>query len=276
VKGLTLPHPISSDMSVMRVSLLPGLLNALSYNQKRQQSNIKLFESGLVFIPNDAEKTGVSQIPMIGGVLCGNSHEEHWGIANRALDFFDAKAMCEQLITLSAQSDEFEFVPYAEIDATFANQAVYHPGQCAAILFGGKPIGLVGAIHPSHKKLLGISSKVYAFELQVEALATRKLPTAKLISKYPINRRDIAVTLKESVETGKLLKSIEKIGISELVDLNLFDIYQGEGIEPGYKSLAISIWLQSTEKTLEDLEIQKSVDKVVRHLQDHFSATLRD
>jgi len=117
---------------------------------------------------------------------------------------------------------------------------------------------------------------VYAFELQVEALATRKLPTAKLISKYPINRRDIAVTVKESVEMGKLLKSIEKIGISELVDLNLFDIYQGEGIDPGYKSLAISIWLQSTEKTLEDLEIQKSVDSVVRHLQDHFSATLRD
>jgi phenylalanyl-tRNA synthetase beta chain len=276
LEGLTLPHPISSDMSVMRVSLLPGLLASLSYNQKRQQSNIKLFESGLVFIPSDTEKTGVSQIPMIGGVLCGNSHDEHWGIGNNALDFFDAKAMCEQLINVSATAEDFEFVPYAQVTSILGEQSAYHPGQCAAILYRGEPVGLVGAIHPQHKKLLGLSSKVYAFEIQTDALASRKLPTAKLISKYPINRRDIAVTIKESVEIGKLLKSIEKIGISELVDLNLFDIYQGDGIEPGCKSLAISIWLQSTEKTLEDVEIQKSVDIVIRHLQEHFSATLRD
>jgi phenylalanyl-tRNA synthetase beta chain len=102
------------------------------------------------------------------------------------------------------------------------------------------------------------------------------LPLASTISKYPINRRDIAVTVNEQVETGKLLKSIEKIGISDLVGINLFDVYQGQGIEPGYKSLAISIWLQSTEKTLEDSDIQNSVDIVVRHLQEHFSATLRD
>ncbi|MBT1449749.1 phenylalanine--tRNA ligase subunit beta [Glaciecola sp. XM2] len=277
LEGLALPHPISSDMSVMRVSLLPGLLSALSYNQKRQQSNIKLFESGLIFTPSQQEKTGVLQVPMIGGVLCGNSHDEHWGIANRPLDFFDAKAMCEQLIAINGQSDMFEFVPFNELDddATFAQDA-YHPGQSAAILSNGSVIGSIGAIHPKHQKALGLSGKVFGFEVQITALNARILPLAGVISKYPINRRDVAISVKESVQTGKLLKSIEKIGISELVDLNLFDIYQGQGIEPGYKSLAISVWLQSTEKTLEDVEIQKSVDTVITHLQDQFGATLRD
>jgi phenylalanyl-tRNA synthetase beta chain len=268
LEGLTLPHPISCDMSVMRVSLLPGLLGALSYNQKRQQLNIKLFETGLVFIPDAQEKTGVKQIPMVGGVLTGNTHDEHWGIENTAIDFFDAKAVCEKLLSFTGKANAFEFVR--------ANHVAYHPGQCADIVLDGKVVGVLGAVHPQHAKRLGFSAKVFAFELAQEAIAEKDLPWAGVISKYPINRRDIAVTVSEDLEIGKLLKSIEKIGISDLVDLNLFDVYQGQGIEPGYKSLAISIWLQSVEKTLEDSDIQNSVDIVVRHLQDQFSATLRD
>jgi phenylalanyl-tRNA synthetase beta chain len=268
VVGLTLPNPISSDMSVMRVSLLPGLLNALSYNQKRQQSNIKLFETGLIFKPDPEQATGVEQIPMIGGVLTGNTHDEHWSIASTGIDFFDAKASCERLLEFTGAAEEFEFVQ--------TSHAAYHPGQCANILHQGEKVGIVGALHPQHAKPLGFSGKVFAFELAIAAISARKLPWAAPVSKYPVNRRDIAMTVNEALETGKLLKSIEKIGISELVGLNLFDVYQGKGIEPGYKSLAISVWLQSTEKTLEDSDIQKSVDIVVRHLQDQFSATLRD
>jgi phenylalanyl-tRNA synthetase beta chain len=102
------------------------------------------------------------------------------------------------------------------------------------------------------------------------------LPWIKAISKFPVNRRDIAVTVKETVDTGKLLKSIEKLGVTDLIDLNLFDVYKGKGIEPGYKSLALSIWLQNPERTLEDADIQKSVDIVVQALEDNFSASLRD
>lgn len=268
IEGLSLEHPISSDMSVMRVSLLPGLLGALSYNQKRQQTNIKLFETGLIFTPDRSDKTGAQQIPMLGGVLCGNTHDEHWTISNTGLDFFDAKAVCEQLIAFTGVEHDFEFIR--------DQHNAYHPGQCASILCQGKAVGAVGQVHPQHAKKLGFNGKVFAFEIQLSALSGRKMPLAGTISKYPINRRDVAVTVKEHLETGKLLKSIEKIGISDLVDINLFDVYQGQGIDPGYKSLAISIWLQSTEKTLEDSDIQKSVDTVVRHLQDQFSATLRD
>ena len=267
-KTLTLPHPISADMSVMRVSLLPGLLQALSYNQKRQQQNLAFFESGLVFSANDNAENGVEQVSKLSGVLSGNTNGEHWSIANRARDFFDAKAMVEEIFSLSSGKIKPEFER--------AEYGAFHPGQCASIMMDGKEIGVIGAIHPQFEKPLGLNGRTFAFELDLASIEQRNLPLAQVISKFPAIRRDLAITVKNGVETGKLLKSIEKIGISSLVGINLFDVYTGEGINEGEKSLALSIWLQSVEKTLEDQEIQDTVDKVVRHLRDNFSAALRD
>ncbi|MDT0581302.1 phenylalanine--tRNA ligase subunit beta [Brumicola blandensis] len=268
LEGLVLPHPISSDMSVMRVSLLPGLLGALSYNQKRQQSNIKLFETGLRFTPSKSEKSGVVQESMLSGVLSGNTANEHWSIPSASLDFFDAKAVVENIMSLSRDEQNIEFK--AE------SHSAFHPGQCAGVFKDGQLIGHVGAIHPKLEKGLGLQGKTFAFELELVSISSRTLPWIKAISKFPVNRRDIAVTVKETVDTGKLLKSIEKLGVTDLIDLNLFDVYKGKGIEPGYKSLALSIWLQNPERTLEDADIQKSVDIVVQALENNFSASLRD
>ena len=268
LEGLVLPHPISADMSVMRVSLLPGLLSAMSYNQKRQQSNIKLFETGLRFTPDAAEKSGVQQQEMIAGVMSGNVASEHWTIPSLALDFFDVKAVTEELIGLSIHAQDIEF--RAE------KHTAFHPGQCAGVYKNDKCIGFVGAIHPKLEKGLGLSGKTFAFELELVSISTRTLPWIKAISKFPVNRRDIAVTVKNDVDTGNILKCIEKLGVTDLIDLNLFDVYKGKGIEPGFKSLALSIWLQSSERTLEDADIQKSVDTVVQALEVNFSASLRD
>lgn len=268
IVGLVLPHPISADMSVMRVSLLPGLLSALSYNQKRQQSNIKLFETGLRFMPDSSEKAGVQQQEMIAGVMSGNVANEHWSIPTVALDFFDVKAVAEELIGLSIDTQDVEF--RAEMHTAF------HPGQCAGIYKAGKCIGFVGAIHPKLEKGLGLSGKTFAFELELVSISTRTLPWIKAISKFPVNRRDIAVTVGSVVDTGNILKCIEKLGVNDLIGLNLFDVYTGKGIEPGFKSLALSIWLQNSERTLEDADIQKSVDIVVKALEVNFSASLRD
>lgn len=268
VEGLVLPHPISADMSVMRVSLLPGLLSALSYNQKRQQSNIRLFETGLRFTPDANEKSGVQQQEMIAGVMSGNVANEHWTIPTAALDFFDVKAVTEALLSLGVDTQGIEF----KAD----KHSAFHPGQCAAIYKDDTRIGYVGAIHPKLEKGLGLSGKTFAFELELRSISSRKLPWIKSISKFPVNRRDIAVTVEDSVDTGNILKCIEKLGVTDLIDLNLFDVYKGKGIEPGFKSLALSIWLQSPERTLEDADIQKSVDIVVQALEDNFSASLRD
>ncbi len=268
VVGLVLPHPISADMSVMRLSLLPGLLSALSYNQKRQQSNIKLFETGLRFTPYEAENSGVQQQEMIAGVMSGNVAGEHWTIPSAALDFFDIKAVTEALMGLGMAAQDIEF--RAE------KHSAFHPGQCAAVYKKEKCIGFVGAIHPKLEKGLGLSGKTFAFELELVSISTRALPWVKAISKFPVNRRDIAVTVEDSVGTGNILKCIEKLGVTDLIGLNLFDVYKGKGIEPGFKSLALSIWLQSSERTLEDADIQKSVDTVVQALEVNFSASLRD
>ncbi len=268
LEGLVLPHPISADMSVMRVSLLPGLLSALSYNQKRQQSNIKLFETGLRFTPDAAEKSGVQQQEMIAGVMSGNVANEHWTIPSVALDFFDVKAVTEELIGLGINAQDIEF--RAE------KHSAFHPGQCAGVYKNDKCIGFVGAIHPKLEKGLGLGGKTFAFELELVSISSRTLPWIKAISKFPVNRRDIAVTVEDNVDTGNILKCIEKIGVTDLIDLNLFDVYKGKGIEPGFKSLALSIWLQSSERTLEDADIQKSVDTVVQALEVNFKASLRD
>jgi len=267
-KTLSLEHPISADMSVMRVSLLPGLLQALSYNQKRQQQNLALFESGLVFSADENAENGVYQCVKLAAVLSGNTAGEHWSIANKARDFYDAKALVEEILSMSAGHIEAEFVP--------SQHTIFHPGQCASIEVNKKVIGLIGAIHPQFEKPLGLNGRTFAFELNVADIEQRNLPSAQAISKFPAIRRDLAITVLENVDTGKLLKSIEKIGISGLLGINLFDMYTGESINKGEKSLALSIWFQSVDKTLEDQEIQDTVDKVVRHLRDNFSAALRD
>ncbi len=265
-KTLTLPHPISSDMSVMRVSLLPGLIKALSYNQKRQQAQLALYETGLVYSANENSENGVSQKPMIGGILSGQAFPEHWAVDTKALDFFDLKALVEDILSLSTGNIEF----------VSTQHTAYHPGICADVKLNGEYVGTLGAVHPKFEKKLGLTGRTFAFELLLDNINTRSIPDVMPISKFPAIRRDLAVIVSNQIETGKLLKSIEKIGISDLISINLFDLYKGKGIEVDKKSLALSIWLQSADKTLEDQEIQASVDKVIDHLRDNFGAALRD
>ncbi|RDV27492.1 phenylalanine--tRNA ligase subunit beta [Alteromonas aestuariivivens] len=268
LEGLVLPHPISADMSVMRVSLWPGLLGATAYNQKRQQSRIRLFESGLRFIPDADAPSGVRQEPMLGGVIAGPRNEEHWDQESTAVDFFDAKADVEALLALTGKSHLIEFVA--------AEHPALHPGMSAEIRLEGTVIGHIGAVHPQFTKLLGVNGRPFVFELALTALTERQLPTAKVISKYPANRRDIAITVKEEVTVGSILSFVEKIGVNQLVGLNLFDVYKGKGIEPGYKSLALSLILQDPQKTLEEAEIQQSVETIVKGLESEFGAALRE
>ncbi len=266
--SLTLPHPISSDMSVMRVSVIPGLLGAAAYNQKRQQARIRFFETGLKFIADKSAPNGVSQIPVIGGLMVGKRHEEHWDLDDNTFDFYDVKADVEALLALSGNISQVNF--------TASNHSALHPGMAADITRNGKKIGVIGAIHPQFMKLLGLNGRVFVFELDLSEINTRNLPLAKPISRYPANRRDIAITVKDDIMVGDILKFVEKIGVNQLVGLNLFDVYKGSGIEPGYKSLAMTLILQDTDKTLEESEIQEAVNTVVSGLEKEFEAALRE
>ena len=264
---LVLPHPISIEMSSMRVSLWPGLLQAVSYNQKRQQSRVRLFESGLRFIPDNKDKTGVSQQAVIGGVITGLVSDEHWGQATRPVDFFDLKADVERLLAMTGRKD-FRFEQ--------CSHSALHTGQSAVIYSQDQCIGYMGAIHPQFEKKLGLSGRTFVFELEISSIGLKKLPQAKEISKFPANRRDIAIVVDDDKLVGEILSCIEKFGANQLVGLNLFDVYRGKGIDPGYKSLAISLILQDKSRTLEEQEIQTFVDGILTELSEKFGASLRD
>jgi phenylalanyl-tRNA synthetase beta chain len=266
---MVLPHPISSEMSVMRLSLWTGLLQSVVYNQNRQQSRIRLFETGLRFVPDENAENGVRQQAMIAGVISGQRFDEHWSQEKIASDFYDIKADVEALLALTGKNAaEYEFST-AEIDAL-------HPGQTAAIYKNGNLVGYVGTLHPELERKLGLNGRTLIFELLLSEILTLKIPVATDISRFPANRRDIAVVVKEQIEAKNVLQLIEKVGGNLLFDLKLFDVYRGNGIDTGFKSLAIGLFMQDREKTLEEKDINQVVARVVDTLKNELQASLRD
>lgn len=268
VEAMVLPNPISSEMSAMRLSMFTGLLAAVGYNQSRQQHRVRLFETGLRFVPDINAESGVRQQAMLGCVITGLQNDEHWAMESKTVDFFDLKGDLEAIIGLTVSASEFSF--------RVATHSALHPGQCAEILRNDRVIGHIGAIHPSLEKPFGLNGKTIVFELELDALLHTSLPLAQAVSKFPANRRDIAVVVDESVSAGDIMKVIRKVGENQLVGINLFDVYSGKGVEPGKKSLAIALTLQDTTRTLEEKEIAETVGSVVSALKTEFNASLRD
>lgn len=268
VEPLVLPNPISADMSAMRLSLLQGLLNTVVHNQKRQQPRVRLFEQGLRFIPDQAAENGMRQEPMLAGVISGTRSEEHWNIDTATVDFFDLKGDVEAILELTANGKAYSF--------TAAKHPALHPGQSAAIVVDGKEVGILGTVHPELERKFGLNGRTIVFEIEWSAINSKVIPEAVALSKFPSNRRDIAVVVDESVASGEIVNACLAQGGEFLKDAKLFDVYVGKGVEEGKKSLAIALTLQSGERTLEDADIAGAVDAIVAHVSETFGATLRD
>lgn len=267
-EALVLPSPISSEMSVMRLSLWTGLLGTIVYNQNRQQSRVRIFETGLRFVPDTQANLGIRQDVMLAGAICGNRYEEHWDLAKNSVDFFDLKGDLECVLELTGKTGAIEF--RAE-----TNPAL-HPGQSAAIYLKDKRIGFIGVVHPELERKLDLNGRTLVFELEWNALADRAVPQAQEISRFPANRRDIAVVVNENVPAADVLAECKKVGANQVVGVNLFDVYRGKGVVEGSKSLAISLILQDTGRTLEEEEIAATVARCVEALKERFQASLRD
>ena len=267
-KVMTLPHPISSEMSVMRLSLWTGLLQSVAYNQNRQQSRVRLFESGLRFVPDETAENGVRQENMLAGVMTGQRVDEHWDMEKAATDFYDIKGDVEALLSLTGQAQSYEFSK-TDINAL-------HPGQSAEISRNGKIVGYIGTLHPELERNLGLNGRTLIFELLLSEVLEQNIPQACDISRFPANRRDLAVVVGDDVDSNKVLQLVEKVGGKHLIGLNLFDVYQGDGVEAGFKSLAIALTLQDTSKTLEEKDITDVIDRVISTLKSELNASLRD
>ncbi len=263
-KPLTLANPISADLAVMRTSLWPGLIKALVHNQKRQQSRIRLFETGLVFVQEGSELT---QDLCIGGAVCGEILPEQWGTAKRTVDFFDLKADVEALLNLTARPDAFIFKAM--------QHPALHPGQAARIEREGNPVGWIGALHPAVERSLDLENKVFVFELRVAGLQDARIPQFTELSKFPASRRDIAIVVDETVSAQAVEDCIRSHGTSLLREIHLFDVYRGSGVAKDRKSIAFGLILQDFSRNLTDLEVDNIISKILAGLEQQFGATLR-
>ncbi|MGL1044213.1 phenylalanine--tRNA ligase subunit beta [Vibrio vulnificus] len=268
VDALILPNPISAEMSAMRLGLIQGLLNTVVHNQKRQQPRVRLFEYGLRFIPCDTAENGMRQEPMLAGVIAGTRSEEHWNIDTNTVDFFDLKGDVEAILELSANDKAYSFVA--------AKHPALHPGQSAAIVVDGKEIGVIGTVHPELERKFGLNGRTIVFEIEWSAINRKVIPEAVALSKFPANRRDIAVVVDEAVASGDIVNACLEVGGEFLKAAKLFDVYVGKGVEESKKSLAIALTLQSNERTLEEADIAGAVDAIVAHVSEKFGASLRD
>ncbi|MGL5220520.1 MAG: phenylalanine--tRNA ligase subunit beta [Plesiomonas shigelloides] len=267
-EAMILPNPISVDMSAMRLSLWSGLIGAAVYNQNRQQPRVRIFESGLRFVPDAAAENGVRQEVMLAGLLTGNRSNEHWGQESKTVDFFDMKGDLEAVLELTARLDDVKF-------EACSNPAL-HPGQSAALVLDGEQIGFIGALHPELERKLDLNGRTMLFEVLWDKISQRTITSAQSISRFPANRRDIAIVVDESVSAQNIIDECRKVGGNQLVGVNLFDVYRGKGVNDGCKSLAISLTLQDTSRTLEEEEIANAVSGIVEALKVRFQASLRD
>ena len=268
VEPLMLPNPISTEMSAMRLSLLTGLLNTVAYNQKRQQTRVRLFESGLRFIPDPQAENGMRQEMMLAGVITGNLSDEHWSMTTSKVDFFDLKGDVESILALTAKGCEYRFVK--------ASHPAMHPGQTAAIEINNEHVGFIGTVHPELERKFDLNGRTVVFELEWSKIDTRKLPEAVSLSKFPVNRRDIAVIVADDISSDDVVRACIETKNTLITDAKLFDLYKGKGVEEGNKSLAITLSLQSTERTLEEKDIAEAVCSVIEKLASDFNAQLRD
>ncbi|MCP5427838.1 MAG: phenylalanine--tRNA ligase subunit beta [Chromatiaceae bacterium] len=259
-----LANPISTDMSIMRTSLWPGLLQTALYNQARQYNRIRIFESGLRFIKQDGE---IKQDLMLSGLITGTQEAEQWGGPTRMIDFFDLKADLQAVLSLTARGDALSF--------TAETHPSLHPGQSASITIGDAPIGWIGMLHPEIEKRLGLTGKVFLFEIRLGSELDGSLPSFRELSRFPSIRRDIAVVVDEKVRFSELRDTIRKAAPGILKDLTLFDVYMGERIDSGLKSLALGLILQETSHTLTDTEVEGVMDRILLTLKQELNAQLR-
>jgi phenylalanyl-tRNA synthetase beta chain len=292
-EGLVLSNPIASDMSVMRVSLWPGLLKAALENQRRQADRIRLFEHGARFI---AGAGGVTrEVDTLAGLACGPRLPEQWGVAREIrgpADFYDVKSDLQALIVATGAEKSFVFEP--------ATLPCLHPGRAARIVRDGRDVGFVGELHPSLVRELDFTYSPVLFELDLggalsgsavqtsartqqngvhsdfaAALAVDK-PQHREISRFPQVRRDIAVVVDESVSLSALSERVLSTASTLLQSLRVFDVYRGTGIESGRKSVALGLIFQDISRTLTDDDVERLMASIVTGLRESLNAKIRE
>lgn len=259
-----LENPITSDMSVMRTSIWPGLLNAAAYNLNRQAEDVRFFELGLVF---EQSARGLEQRHVLAGVALGRARPEQWGAAPEKIDFYDVKQEIENVMSLLGQP------PTRWLEG---DDPALHPGQSATLMLGDTALGRVGVLHPALARHFDLAPRAVLFELELERLPSDNVPAFEPISKFPSVRRDLSVVVARDVAAGAILDAAREAAGDSLKYLQLFDEYRGQGIDSDKKSLTIGLIFQARSSTLRDEEIEATMERVMATLRAEFGGTLRN
>lgn len=264
--AIALANPLSTDLGVMRTSLLPGLVQALAYNRARQHERVRLFELGRAFrAGSDGAPDEVDRLAL---AVCGPAAETSWDERTRPVDFHDLKGDIEALIALGGQANCWRFEAAQDVPWL-------HPGRAARVYEGDRCVGHVGALHPALLKPLDLDHEIYVTELDLAALREARVPLARPLSRYPQVRRDIAVTVAETVPFAAMAQAIRQALGDELEALTVFDEYRGPGLSDGVKSVAMGLILRNPSRTLTDEDADSAVSRAVQVLNDTFKAELR-
>jgi phenylalanyl-tRNA synthetase beta chain len=257
---IKLQNPIASNLSVMRTSLWGGLLDTLTYNLNRKQDRAFLFEIGAVYF-NHAN--GFAENTRVSGLAYGSAKPEQWATDSSDVDFFEVKAHVDRLVGDQVTYEKAEHV-------------ALHPGQTARILKNGKAIGWLGKLHPKWQQHYSLTKGTYLFELDLEEISSCLIPSYLEVSKLLPIRRDLAVVLDETIEVTKVFIAIKNAELPLILEVALFDLYQGQGVPERKKSLALSVLMHDTQKTLTDSDADTSITNLLQLLQNEFGATLRN
>ena len=267
LEPIRLALPMSEERSQLRLSLVPHLLEAASYNNARKIENVALYEIGSVFLPAGQDEQPKEE-QHLAGVMTGLVLNHPWQGEKKAVDFYVVKGVLEGLFDVLGVTEKISYAA--------AKRADLHPGRTASILLDGEEIGYIGQVHPEMQKQLDVK-ETYVFELSLAALFGADVAEVSYesIPRFPSMTRDMALVVKADVLAGDVHRTIVEAGGELLKEVALFDIYQGEKMEAGKKSLAFSLRYYNPERTLTDEEVTEAHSRVLQAVEETFGAELR-
>ena len=262
-KTLNVSNPISQNMSVMRTNLVSGLINTFLYNLNHGQNNQRLFEIGNTF--HIDKSNNVSEKKLVAGLMSGKKSSDNWKEKFDNITFYDLKGLVQDLLSDFSQPNSY----------SLCNVDFLHPGMSGAISFEKKTIGFLGSIHPVVLNKVGVKDDLFIFSFELDKLIFESSKSFEEYSKFPSSARDLAFVFDKEVNADEIKEVIQNSAGEFYKDLEIFDIYEGERIDAGKKSIALSISWQSSSKTLLDSDIDTAVEKIVNSIKKELDGTLR-
>jgi len=268
LQPLRIQNPLSEETGVMRPTLLPGLLQTVGLNVKRQIQDLKIFELGRVFRPRAGQELP-DEIEVLSALLCGLRGEESWDQPKIEVDFFDLKGAVETLLSRLG-IEGFQVLQEEK-------EPFLHPGAACRLEAEGEFLGWLGEIHPEVREAFELKPKIFVFELDFRAVARRRrlMRSFKPLARFPAVHRDLALIVDEAVSAGDLLNGIRRANPGLVTEVKIFDLYRGNPIPAGKKSIAFRLKYQQEGKTLTDAEVNELHQRIARRLIEKHGAVLR-